>query len=206
MANLTDKLRREHAAITEALQTVNELGIGTKEGTAVLLGAKHLLLNHLAREDRELYPVLRRAAAVRPEVHRMLEHFATEMEAAVSYTHLDVYKRQVQNASTIIYTLEASYHACKDLPIQWPHLGCAPQRRSSEKCNYIKHIACLFSQTRWFVQSTHGCVKVNAAVFFSHEDTSISKTRFSSSLRIPFACASVLPCCCSVSRSVCGTA
>ena len=87
MANLTDKLRREHAAITEALQTVNELGIGTKEGTAVLLGAKHLLLNHLAREDRELYPVLRRAAAARPEVHRMLEHFATEMEA-VSATAL----------------------------------------------------------------------------------------------------------------------
>ena len=81
MGNLTDKLRREHAAITEALQAVNELGIGTKEGTAVLLGAKHLLLNHLAREDRELYPVLRRAAAERPEIHRIVEHFAAEMEA-----------------------------------------------------------------------------------------------------------------------------
>lgn len=102
VAYLTDKLRREHAAIIEALSTVSELGIGTKEGVAVLLGAKHLLLNHLAREDRELYPVLRRAATDNAELRKTIEYFTHDMEA-VSQTVLDFFAKYEKGGSGLTF-------------------------------------------------------------------------------------------------------
>lgn len=79
MGDLTAQLKREHAAIMEALHRVNEKGIGKKEGVQALLGVKKLLLTHLAREDKELYPALQRATANNPELARTIEQFVKEM-------------------------------------------------------------------------------------------------------------------------------
>jgi len=102
MASLTDKLRREHSAIVEVLNKVSELGIGNKEGVAVLLGAKQLILNHLAREDRELYPALHLAATNNAELRKTIEYFTHDMQA-VSRTVLDFFAKYEKGGSGLTF-------------------------------------------------------------------------------------------------------
>ena len=55
---LADILRKEHAALVGMLKAVEEAGISTPAGRRKLFDAKNLLVAHLQKEDRELYPLL----------------------------------------------------------------------------------------------------------------------------------------------------
>jgi hypothetical protein len=61
MSALIDALKKEHAALLATLEEVSKLGVGSDEGRKKFFGAKKLLIAHLEREDREVYPKLDKA-------------------------------------------------------------------------------------------------------------------------------------------------
>lgn len=77
---LIEQLKNEHALLADVLNKVRDMGIVTKEGHDLLVEAKQGLLNHLALEDRELYPVLRKGAEKSPALAHTMEVFARDME------------------------------------------------------------------------------------------------------------------------------
>jgi hemerythrin-like domain-containing protein len=90
--NLTKTLKEEHKKIADALNRVVHLGIGTHEGQAELMKAKDLLLSHLQKEDKLLYPVLQKAAKEDSQIKLMLESFAKDMEG-ISQAALDFFSK-----------------------------------------------------------------------------------------------------------------
>ncbi|MBF0492517.1 MAG: hemerythrin domain-containing protein [Deltaproteobacteria bacterium] len=80
MSKLIEALTREHAWLVAMLGEVQKLRIGTEASNKVLFEAKNGLLVHLGKENEQLYPVLRRAAAADPRLKRTLEIFAEELE------------------------------------------------------------------------------------------------------------------------------
>lgn len=80
MSALIDRLKQDHREITETLERVRLLGIGTAEGQQTLLAAQNVFFAHLAGENRELYPALRRAADKNENVRKTMDLFAKDME------------------------------------------------------------------------------------------------------------------------------
>ena len=80
MSLLIEELKREHSIITETINKVNRLGIGTKEGQDMLMAAKSSFLNHIKKEDECIYPLLNRAAENDPELKRTLDIYAKDMK------------------------------------------------------------------------------------------------------------------------------
>lgn len=76
---ITEQLRKDHAALQEALNQAYTLGISSEEGRAKLRAIKADLLGHLAKEDKDLYPVLDRAAADDRRLRDMLANLRDEM-------------------------------------------------------------------------------------------------------------------------------
>ena len=81
MEDLIAQLKKEHEYVLEKFTKVNELGLGTDGGYAEAWGAKDALFSHLQKEDKLLYPYLRRAAEENDELRSMLVIFSDEMEA-----------------------------------------------------------------------------------------------------------------------------
>ena len=61
MSELIDGFKRDHSEIVDALKEVKELGVLTKEGHDKRMSTVVDLLKHLWNEDRQLYPVLKKA-------------------------------------------------------------------------------------------------------------------------------------------------
>ncbi len=80
MSELTKELGKEHAVIAEILNKANSLGITSEQGQNMLLAAKNGLLEHLSKEDEQLYPVLHNAAEHDADLKRTLDLFATDMD------------------------------------------------------------------------------------------------------------------------------
>lgn len=76
---LIDALKDEHRKILAVLEEVNGIGAGTPEGLRRLLEARALFLEHLRREDRELYPLLTAAARKDPRLRLVLEGLAKDL-------------------------------------------------------------------------------------------------------------------------------
>ena len=74
---LPDILRKEHAALLDVLKAVETAGINTAAGRGKLFDAKNLLVAHLQKEDRELYPLL---DAAQGESQRTGRQFGAEMK------------------------------------------------------------------------------------------------------------------------------
>lgn len=98
MSKLVDELKKEHLKIAEILGEVNSLGITTPEAQKLLLSAKQGLLSHLSKEDKFLYPVLRREAESNEGLKRTLEIFAKDMEG-ISKVALEFFEKYAQGGS-----------------------------------------------------------------------------------------------------------
>jgi len=98
MSNLVEELKQEHKVITDVLSKVNSLGIASPEGQKLLLDAKNGLLAHLNKEDRQLYPVLRREAEKEIELKNILDNFAKDMEG-ISKMALDFFEKYKDGGS-----------------------------------------------------------------------------------------------------------
>jgi iron-sulfur cluster repair protein YtfE (RIC family) len=80
MSKLVEELKRDHVLMVDMLNRVKELGITKKEGQDILISAKASLLAHLKKEDKDLYPALKKAAETNSSVKQTLEIFAKDME------------------------------------------------------------------------------------------------------------------------------
>jgi len=100
MSKLVEELKKEHAAIAEILVKVRELGIGSPEGRTLLISAKESLLAHLRKEDRELYPVLRKKPESDERLKKTMDVFAKDMES-ISQAALDFFNKYSQGGSGV---------------------------------------------------------------------------------------------------------
>lgn len=100
MTRLIESLKAEHLVIAQTLNKVKAAGINTKEGQVILLSAKKGLLAHLKKEDRELYPLLNKAAESDQNLKRTLALFANDMND-ISFRALAFFDKYSANASGI---------------------------------------------------------------------------------------------------------
>ncbi|MFZ5626133.1 MAG: hemerythrin domain-containing protein [Bacillota bacterium] len=100
MAGLVDALKSDHAVILATLNQIKEVGISSKEGRDKLLEVKNLLLHHLQKEDRELYPRLRRAAEVDISLRQTLELFAKDMDE-ISRLAMEFFQKYAQGGAGV---------------------------------------------------------------------------------------------------------
>jgi hypothetical protein len=80
MAELIACLRDEHAAITAVLGRIRQEGAATRNGRRLLEQLREEVEHHFAREARDLYPFLRRAAAASPRLRAMIDLLAREAD------------------------------------------------------------------------------------------------------------------------------
>ena len=88
MTDLISKLKYEHNILIDALENIKKLGINSQEAQNKLLSVKTLLLNHLKKEDTELYIVLRKEAETNYELLKILDLFAKDMEEISKFAFL----------------------------------------------------------------------------------------------------------------------
>lgn len=80
MTQLIDDLKSEHLQISDLLLKVSEIGIENPQTQDMMLSAKKMLLAHLNKEDRLLYPVLQEAAESDESLKSTLDKYAQDME------------------------------------------------------------------------------------------------------------------------------
>ncbi len=80
MTQLINSFKQDHALLMETLTSVKKLGIGKKEGQEKLMAAKIAFLDHLGKEDRQMYPSMKRAAATDERLQKRLDLFAKDMD------------------------------------------------------------------------------------------------------------------------------
>ncbi len=97
MSVLIEELKKDHSEIVAILNEVKELGILSNEGQAKLLSVKESLLAHLRKEDKQLYPVLKKGAEHNKDLKNTLDLFAIDMEnvSRVVQEFFDKYSRGV---------------------------------------------------------------------------------------------------------------
>ena len=97
MSALIEELKKEHSEIIATLNEVRELGILSEEGQAKLRSAKESFLEHLKKEDEQLYPVLRKEAEHNKKLKEILDVFAMDMEnvSKIVLEFFDKYSEEV---------------------------------------------------------------------------------------------------------------
>ena len=105
MSDMVNRLKKEHNILVEVLDSMMKLGVTTKEGQEKLYSAKAALLAHLSLEDKELYPVLRRAAESDDSVKNTLDIFAKDMEE-ISKTALSFFAKYAQGGDSLEFAKE----------------------------------------------------------------------------------------------------
>jgi hemerythrin-like domain-containing protein len=76
---MLEESKKEHSAIVNTLNNVKKLGIRSIEGQDELLSAKNSILNHMKKEDKEFYPVLRKVAKHNQRLKETLNEFDKDM-------------------------------------------------------------------------------------------------------------------------------
>ncbi len=80
MSELIEEFKIEHSKILALLNEVKKLGIHSDEGRAGLISAREYLLEHLNKENEQLYPVLRKEAEHNKSLQNELDIFAIDPE------------------------------------------------------------------------------------------------------------------------------
>jgi hypothetical protein len=81
MSKLIDELKSDHITLKHALKQAADFTIPPADRVTILNETKLALLNHLEKENQELYPALRTLAETDPALRSALETFAKDMEA-----------------------------------------------------------------------------------------------------------------------------
>lgn len=92
MSPLVEKLTAQHRDLLATLDKMTEQGIASPAGRNTLFGARDALLAHLALEDREFYPRLRKAAQAKAALQSTLNVFASDLEG-ITQTAIAFFKR-----------------------------------------------------------------------------------------------------------------
>jgi iron-sulfur cluster repair protein YtfE (RIC family) len=74
MSKLIDELQNEHEELLNMLNTIKMVGV--KDASHLLIMAKDGLLNHLAKEDKMLYPRMKKEIALK----ELLDKYIKDMD------------------------------------------------------------------------------------------------------------------------------
>ena len=109
MSRLVEELKSEHVALKKALKQASDFRIPAIERVAMLDQIKTVLLAHLDKENRELYPTLKVAAERDPSLRRTMKTFAEDMEAITKQVmeFFDTY----QDAGRVTEQLQTNVHS-----------------------------------------------------------------------------------------------
>lgn len=99
MSELVSELKQEHKDITAILLELKKIGATSSNGMELLAKSKTLLLNHLSKEDKQLYPPLHEKAKSDFSFKVTLDTFGAEMEKITEFV-LNFYKKYT-NQNTI---------------------------------------------------------------------------------------------------------
>ncbi|MCC6140560.1 MAG: hemerythrin domain-containing protein [Nitrospira sp.] len=91
-------MKEHHIHLLSILQLAKINGFATLETRELLRSARTTLLDHLRKEDIELYPVLRTAAIKDPAIQDTLETFAKDM-AETSQVAVGFFKKWDQGGT-----------------------------------------------------------------------------------------------------------
>ena len=80
MSALIEELKKEHLEIVAALNEAKEFGILSREGQTKLMSVKAVFLEHLKKEDEQLYPALTNEAESHKDIKNTLDLFSMDME------------------------------------------------------------------------------------------------------------------------------
>ncbi|WP_257295808.1 hemerythrin domain-containing protein [Endozoicomonas sp. YOMI1] len=80
MSQLIQEFKSEHLQISDLLLQAREVGVDNPQGRDLILSAKKMLLAHLNKEDKYLYPVLREAAENDDSLKSTLTDYALDMD------------------------------------------------------------------------------------------------------------------------------
>ena len=80
MSELIDQLKSEHQFLLTELAAIKDGGITDQKNRDRLRGIKTALINHLKKEDEQLYPKLKEAAKDDTSLEFRVNHFASEMD------------------------------------------------------------------------------------------------------------------------------
>lgn len=83
MSKLIEELKSDHTELKQTLKLAADFRRPAMESVDLLHRVKATLLEHLEKEDRELYPRLQSAAASDPVLRSLLGSFGKEMELIV---------------------------------------------------------------------------------------------------------------------------
>lgn len=98
MTGLIQELKEQHLHLLSILQLAKINGFATLETRELLRSARTTLLDHLRREDLELYPVLHTAAKKNPAVKETMDTFARDM-AETSKVAIGFFKKWDQGGT-----------------------------------------------------------------------------------------------------------
>lgn len=84
MSQLTDKLKRDHKALAEAIEEIKKLGPAHPEFSKKLNAAKLALVAHVKHEETDLYPSLKKAGETDIKVKSTLKILASDMETVTA--------------------------------------------------------------------------------------------------------------------------
>ncbi|MBS1258127.1 MAG: hypothetical protein MAG551_01180 [Candidatus Scalindua arabica] len=101
MSALIDEFKKDHSEIIDTLKEIKELGVLSEEGQAKLISVKGSLLEHLKKEDEQLYPVLWKEAEHNEKLKELLDVFAKDMEnvSRVVMDFFDKYSEEVVDSA-----------------------------------------------------------------------------------------------------------
>ena len=105
MSALIAELKADHARITETLDQVRKMGIASKEGQRLLISAKGFLVAHLSKEDKRLYPELRKLAETDDSVRRMLDTYAKNMDQ-ITASALGFFEKYANGGDGVEFAIE----------------------------------------------------------------------------------------------------
>lgn len=128
MSVLIDELKQDHVVLVETLNKIKSLGITSEEGQKLLIAAKGALLAHLAKEDKELYPTLRKAAESDASLQSTLDFYAKDMDE-ISKAALEFFDKYSDGGTGLEFA--------KDLGGLFGSLGT--RVRKEESTLYVKY-------------------------------------------------------------------
>jgi hypothetical protein len=105
MLDIIKELRNEHTMIIDEILNIEWLGIYSKEGKIKLFTAKRDILAHLEKEDKKLYPVLRKAAKSNKKFKEKLDYFSKKEEKVTEFA-LQFFDTYSAASSGIEYKLD----------------------------------------------------------------------------------------------------
>ncbi len=100
MSEFIDSLRIEHAAIKESLKKISAMDLSSKEARSELIRIKEVFVEHLQKEDDEMYPLLKRASSSDEQLMSILQYMEEEIKLISKFVFIffDRYSQKTDHA------------------------------------------------------------------------------------------------------------